>query len=121
MPRKPVTWPRNASSANTYLFSVRQKTRTIQIVALNAVIVPLKTGKKIGLRIRVKTPLSLEEAQRCVADFVKQYNTERLHSAIGYITPLDKLEGRAEAIQAQRERKLLADARQARKALRKVS
>jgi transposase InsO family protein len=70
--------------------------------------------------IRVKTPLSLEDAQRCVADFVRRYNTERLHSAIGYITPLDKLEGRAEAIQAQRERKL-AEAREARKALRKAS
>jgi len=70
--------------------------------------------------IRVKTPLSLEEAQRCVADFVRRYNTERLHSAIGYITPLDKLEGRAEAIQAQRERKL-TEAREARKALRKAS
>lgn len=70
--------------------------------------------------IRVKTPLSLEDAQRCVADFVRRYNTERLHSAIGYITPLDKLEGRAEAIQAQRQRKL-DEAREARKALRKAS
>jgi len=70
--------------------------------------------------IRVKTPLSLEDAQRCVADFVRRYNTERLHSAIGYITPLDKLEGRAESIQAQRERQL-AEAREARKALRKAS
>ena len=64
--------------------------------------------------IRVKTPLSLEDARRCVADFVRRYNTERLHSAIGYITPLDKLEGRAEAIQAERQRKLIA-AREARK------
>ena len=70
--------------------------------------------------IRVKTPLSLEDAKRSVADFVRRYNTERLHSAIGYITPLDKLEGRAEAIQQERQRKL-ADAREARKTLRKVS
>lgn len=70
--------------------------------------------------IRVKTPLSLEDAQRCVADFVRQYNTERLHSAIGYITPLDKLEGRADAIQQERQRKL-ANAREARKAMRKAS
>jgi len=70
--------------------------------------------------IRVKTPLSLEDAQRSVADFVKRYNTERLHSAIGYVTPMDKLEGRAEAIQAERQRKLIA-AREARKQQRKAS
>jgi transposase InsO family protein len=70
--------------------------------------------------IRVKTPLSLDDAQRCVADFVRRYNTERLHSANGYITPLDKLQGRADAIQQERQRKL-ADAREARKALRKAS
>ena len=46
--------------------------------------------------------------------------TKRLHSAIGYITPNDKLAGRAETILAAREAKLDA-ARQARKALRKVS
>jgi len=55
-----------------------------------------------------------------VADCIKRYNTQRLHSAIGYITPLDKLEGRADAIQAERQRKLIA-ARQARKQQRKVS
>ena len=38
----------------------------------------------------------------------------RLHSAISYITPKDKLEGRAEAILAERGLKLTA-ARQARK------
>jgi len=70
--------------------------------------------------IRVKTPLSLADAKRSVADFVRRYNTERLHSAIGYITPLDKLEGRAEAIQAERQRKLIA-AREARKQQRKAS
>ena len=56
--------------------------------------------------IRPKTPLSLEEAQRVVAEFVEYYNTVRLHRAIGYIAPLDKLEGRAEEIFASRERKL---------------
>jgi len=70
--------------------------------------------------IRVKTPLSLEEAQSSVAEFVRRYNTERLHSAVGYITPLDKLEGRAEMIQAAREAKLAA-VRQARKQQRKAS
>jgi len=67
--------------------------------------------------IRPGTPLSLEDARRIVAEFVAYYNNERLHSAIGYIAPKDKLEGRADEILAERERKL-AVARQARKARR---
>jgi hypothetical protein len=64
--------------------------------------------------IRPKTPLSLEDAKRSVTEFVSHYNTVRLHSAIGYITPKDKLEGRAEQIFADRDRKL-AEAREHRK------
>ena len=56
--------------------------------------------------IRPMTPLSLEDARRVVGRYVEHYNNERLHSAIGYITPLDKLEGRAEEIIAQRKAKL---------------
>jgi len=70
--------------------------------------------------IRPKTPLSLEDARRIVTEFVTHYNTQRLHSAIGYITPKDTLEGRAEMIHAQRDAKLAA-ARQARKAKRQAS
>ncbi len=44
--------------------------------------------------IRPGTPLSLEDARRLVDRFVRCYNDERLHSAIGYVTPKDKLEGR---------------------------
>jgi putative transposase len=63
--------------------------------------------------IRPKTPLSLEDARRVVSDYVTHYNTVRLHSAIGYITPQDKLIGRADRIFAERDHKLEA-ARQAR-------
>ena len=70
--------------------------------------------------IRPQTPLSLENARQVVTRFVTHYNNERLHSAIGYITPIDKLQGRAEMIQAQRDAKLAA-ARQARKAQRQAS
>jgi len=73
-----------------------------------------------GSCLRVKTPLSLEDAQRIVTEFVAYYNHERLHSAIGYLTPKDKLEGRAERIQAARDAKLAA-AREARKAQRQTS
>jgi hypothetical protein len=39
---------------------------------------------------------------------VGHYNNERLHSAVGYLTPRDALEGRGEAIGAERRRKLEA-------------
>jgi len=58
--------------------------------------------------IRPRTPLSLDDAKRSVGEFVSHYNTVRLHSAIGYLTPQDKLEGRAEQIFADRDRKLAA-------------
>jgi transposase InsO family protein len=67
--------------------------------------------------IRTETPLSLEDAQRIVARYVEHYNTVRLHSALGYITPKDKLEGRAKAIFDERDRKL-EQARERRKANR---
>ena len=41
------------------------------------------------------------------------YNTVRLHSAIGYLTPKDKLEGRERQVFAERDRKL-EEARQQR-------
>jgi transposase InsO family protein len=56
--------------------------------------------------IRPACPASVEEAQRRVAAFVAHYNTVRLHSAIGYITPADKLNGLAPVIHAERDRKL---------------
>jgi transposase InsO family protein len=70
--------------------------------------------------IRPGTPLSPEDARRIVADFVAHYNTVRLHSAIGYLTPQDKLEGREKDIFATRDRKL-EEARERRKANRQAA
>jgi len=70
-----------------------------------------------GECIRPGTPLSLEDARRIVGRYVEHYNTVRLHSAIGYITPKDKLEGRDSEIFTARERKL-AQARERRKVKR---
>jgi transposase InsO family protein len=69
--------------------------------------------------IRPHTPLSLEDARRIVARWITYYNTVRLHSAIGYVTPKDKLDGRAPVIFAERDRKL-AQARERRKAKRQA-
>jgi hypothetical protein len=55
-----------------------------------------------------------------VARYVEHYNKVRLHSAIGYITPKDKLEGREKAIFDERDRKL-EEARERRKAKRNAA
>lgn len=67
--------------------------------------------------IRPACPTTVEEARRRVADFVAHYNHVRLHSAIGYITPADKLNGLAAVIHAERDRKL-EEARQRRQRVR---
>jgi transposase InsO family protein len=72
-----------------------------------------------GECIRVQTPLSLEDSRRIVGDYTTHYNTVRLHSAIGYVTPNDKLEGRDKEIQDTRDRKL-AEARERRKVQRQT-
>jgi putative transposase len=61
--------------------------------------------------------LNLQDARRLVTRFVEHYNTVRLHSAIGYITPADKLAGGEEAIFAARDQKIL-QARETRKTKR---
>jgi putative transposase len=69
--------------------------------------------------IRVSCPASLDEALRRVAEYVEYYNHVRLHSALGYIAPADKLNGLAEIIGEERDRKL-EDARERRKQARQA-
>ncbi len=69
--------------------------------------------------IRVQVPLAPDEARRIVADYVQHYNHVRLHSAIGYVTPHDRLLGHDDAIHAARDRKL-AEARERRQQLRQT-
>ena len=64
--------------------------------------------------IRPKVALSLEEARKQITSYVRYYNESRLHSAICYIAPKDKLEGREQQIFKERDQKLEA-ARFARK------
>jgi hypothetical protein len=48
----------------------------------------------------------LEDAKRIVGEFIEEYNGKRLHSAIGWITPNDKMAGKAEEIWQARDEKL---------------
>lgn len=63
--------------------------------------------------IRPQTPLTKDDAIRVVTEFVREYNEDRLHSALGYVTPADMLAGRQQAIFDARDAKLKA-AREAR-------
>lgn len=56
--------------------------------------------------IRPRSPQSLKEAKTIISKYVEYYNTRRLHSAIGYISPQDMLQGRQKEIQQQRDHKL---------------
>jgi putative transposase len=67
--------------------------------------------------VRPGTPLTVDDAVRLIEGYVKHYNEVRLHSAIGYVTPADKMSGRDKEIHTERDRKL-DEARNRRKALR---
>jgi transposase InsO family protein len=56
--------------------------------------------------IRPLTPLNQQDAERLIGKYVDHYNNERLHSAIGYVTPTDMMEGRQKQIHAARDSKL---------------
>ncbi len=52
------------------------------------------------------TPLSVEDAVRLIEGYVRHDNEVKVHSAIGYVAPADKLSGRDKPIFAERDRKL---------------
>lgn len=56
--------------------------------------------------IRITPPRTLDEARDVVGDYIDHYNHRRLHSGIGYVTPVDKLHGREQEIWDERDRKL---------------
>lgn len=70
--------------------------------------------------IRPACPATLEEARRRVAAYVEHYNHVRLHSSLGYLTPADKLNGLAQVIFDERDRKL-DEARERRRLARQAA
>ncbi|MEI7987263.1 MAG: DDE-type integrase/transposase/recombinase [Armatimonadota bacterium] len=67
--------------------------------------------------IRPSCPATKEEAEKRVTRYVLHYNSVRLHSAIGYVTPADCLAGLSQVIGEERDRKL-EEARQRRQVKR---
>ena len=55
---------------------------------------------------RKKVPLDKEQAMKIIAEYVRYYNEERLHSALNYITPKDKMNGRDKEILKLRDERL---------------
>jgi hypothetical protein len=56
--------------------------------------------------VRPSCPETIGEARQKVTAYVQHYNHRRLHSAIGYVAPADKLAGLEREIFAERDRKL---------------
>ena len=74
--------------------------------------------------LRPGVPLSFDDAEQLIGRYVETYNHARLHSAIGYVTPADRLHGLDGVIHAQRDEKLEAARerrRLARQAMRQSS
>ena len=56
--------------------------------------------------VRPSAASSLDEAERRISSYVDHYNEVRLHSALGYVTPADKLIDLEKEIFAEGDRKL---------------
>jgi putative transposase len=56
--------------------------------------------------VRRSSFLSLDDLEKQLASYIENYNTKRLHSALGYITPYDMLLGRQDQIFKERRQKL---------------
>ena len=70
--------------------------------------------------VRPAAASSYDEARRLIASYVDHYNNRRLHSALGYVTPADKLIGLEKEVFAERDRKL-EEARERRAVARRGS
>jgi transposase InsO family protein len=59
-----------------------------------------------GECLRKLSFLDIEDARRRIADYIRSYNTQRLHSAVHYLTPHDVFTGRTEERLEDRKQKL---------------
>ena len=57
--------------------------------------------------IRDMPKFTLEQMKKEIKEWIHFYNYERLHSSLGYVAPMDVIEGRKDSILLERRRKLL--------------
>jgi len=57
-------------------------------------------------KIRVSSFVDIEDARKQIDDYINEYNEERLHSSIGYLTPSEVFDGLMEKRLAERKLKL---------------
>jgi putative transposase len=55
---------------------------------------------------RKQSYLSLQDLENQLAGYIAHYNQNRLHSSLGYVTPMDMLQGRQQLIFTERKAKL---------------
>jgi transposase InsO family protein len=55
---------------------------------------------------RKQSYINLDDLKKQLEDYISNYNRLRLHSSIGYVTPLDMLNGKQKMIFAQRHEKI---------------
>jgi len=70
--------------------------------------------RTVGEKIDEHDPDSFAEAQTVVAEIMRHYNHERLHSALQFLRPIDYYRGNPQTLLAERRRKLVT-ARELRK------
>jgi len=71
--------------------------------------------------VRRRAIVDLDHAREVLSPYVEHYNHKRLHSAISYVAPADRLHGRDVAILAERDRKLEAARARRREASRTLA
>jgi hypothetical protein len=79
-----------------------------------------EAGRLANKCVRPGAAASVEEAKRRIPSYVDRYNNVQLHSALGYVTPADKLIGLEQEMFAERDRKL-EEARARRRMARRSS
>lgn len=62
-------------------------------------------------KIRDLPRFTLEQTKAEVGEWIRHYNSERLHSALSYVAPFDVIEGRKDSILENRKQKLIAGKR----------
>jgi putative transposase len=55
---------------------------------------------------RKQSYINLQDLEKQINEYILHYNQNRLHSSLGYITPMDMLQGRQQFIFSERKKKL---------------